>query len=132
MPAPLPSPPPENPSEQARAFPDRTSPAAFLFGLRLKGSRILARHHSALGGEIDLIASRGDVIVFAEMKARARLAEATAAITADKKRRMSRAARHRLARHPGVENKTWRGDAVFLSPWKLPAHVPGLVNLAIS
>jgi putative endonuclease len=106
--------------------------AAFLFGLRaesaaaiwlrLKSYRILARRYSALGGEIDLIASGGDVIVFVEVKAGAGLAEATAAITADKKRRMSRAARHWLARHPGVENKTWRGDAVFLMPWKLPAQ----------
>lgn len=115
---------------------------AFLWGLRaesvaavylrLHGYRILARRYSAAGGEIDLIASRGDVIAFVEVKARTDTDVAAYSITAQKVRRISQAARHWLARHPGAEKKVWRGDAILLSPWRWPRHVPDFIALQIS
>lgn len=47
--------------------------------LRLAGYQILARRHKSHMGEIDLIARRGQVLVFAEVKARTTLAAAALA-----------------------------------------------------
>ena len=115
---------------------------AFLFGLhaetagiwllRLKGYSILAHRYLGAGGEIDIIASRGSTVVFVEVKARPSLEDGMTSITREKGRRMSRAARHWLARNPRAANKTWRGDAIFLAPWRLPLHVPGSIELDIS
>jgi putative endonuclease len=43
--------------------------------LMLKGYRILARRHRTKLGEIDLIARRGDLVLFVEVKARRTLIE---------------------------------------------------------
>jgi putative endonuclease len=68
--------------------------------LRLKLYSILARRYSIRGGEIDIVARRGDTIAFVEVKARASLDEALCAITPAKRRRISRAARVWLASNP--------------------------------
>ena len=107
------------------------SETAAVFWLRLKGYSILSRRYSGAGGEIDIVAARGDTIAFVEVKARPSLELASTAITYEKRKRMSRAARHWLARHPRVEGKTWRGDAVFLAPWRWPRHEPGIIELDI-
>lgn len=83
--------------------------------LRLKGYRILARRFRAGAGEIDLIAARGDVVAFVEVKARRRMDDAVIAITPDKQRRIASAARVWLARNPERVQCTLRLDAVFLS-----------------
>ena len=51
--------------------------------LMLKGYRILARRHRTKLGEIDLIARRGDLVLFVEVKARRTLMEAMEAIAHD-------------------------------------------------
>ena len=90
--------------------------------LRLKGYSILARRYVVSGGEIDLVVRRGDAIAFVEVKARGRLHVAAEAITATKRRRISRAARVWLARNPWAYGLTLRGDAVFIAPRRLPRH----------
>ncbi len=92
--------------------------------LRLKGYSILERRYSAAGGEIDLIARRGDAIAFVEVKARADLEAAAFAISATKRRRISRAARVWLSRNGWAAGLTLRGDAVFVAPRRLPRHAP--------
>ncbi|MDE2577260.1 MAG: YraN family protein [Hyphomicrobiales bacterium] len=99
--------------------------------LRAKLYRILATRYRAQGGEIDVIAQRGSTLCFVEVKARPTLDEAMIAITPDKRRRMSRAARGFLATHRGAENCTWRGDAVLIAPGKPPRHAKGVVELEI-
>ena len=94
-----------------------------LLALMLKGYRPLARRFSAAGGEIDLIVRRGRTIVFVEVKARARLGDASGAIDAVKRRRFSRAARMWLTRHPPPADTVLRADAVFVAPRAWPAHV---------
>ncbi len=106
---------------------------AYLFGLkaesiavlwlRLKGYRILARRYLGAGGEIDIVAARGEAIVFVE----ARLS-----LTPEKTRRMSRAARHWLARNRHRPGAVLRGDAVFLAPRRLPRHAANAIELDIS
>jgi putative endonuclease len=128
---------------RARGSLDRTERrrGAHLFGLkaeslavlllRLKGYSIVARRYAISGGEIDLIARRGDSIAFVEVKARADLEAAADAISATKRRRISRAARVWLARNPWAAGLTLRGDAVFVAPRRLPRHAPSAYRLEI-
>jgi putative endonuclease len=104
---------------------------ALLF-LLAKGYRPLARRYAAAGGEIDLIVARGDTIAFVEVKARALMDDALSAITATKRRRFSRAVRAWLARHPQSAGKTWRADAVFIAPRRLPQHIVSAFEREIS
>jgi len=97
--------------------------------LRLKFYSILARRYSIRGGEIDIIARRGDTIAFVEVKVRPTLDEARCAITPMKRRRLSRAARVWLAANPYAAGFTLRGDAVFVAPWRWPSHAPAEIEL---
>lgn len=73
--------------------------------LRLKGYRILARNLRLPAGEIDILATRGRVLAIIEVKTRADVADAAAALGAVQRARIARAAaqfigaRPRLARH---------------------------------
>ncbi len=127
----------------ARGLPDRTKRRrrAHLFGLnaetlaalllRLKGYSILARRYSVSGGEIDLIARRGDSIAFVEVKARGDLDRAANSITLAKRRRIARAVRVWLARNPWAVGLTLRGDAVYVAPRRLPRHALSAYRLDI-
>ncbi len=99
--------------------------------LRAKGFRILARRYRVRGGEIDLIARRGDLVVFVEVKARPALREAMEAVTGSKRRYMGRAARHWLGNHPWAARGRRRADAVLVTPWRWPRHVAGMVELEV-
>ena len=96
-----------------------------------KGYRILARKFFIAGGEIDLIAQRGDVIAFVEVKARRGFDEALSAIDQTKRRRIARAARVWVTRHPAAMLATLRGDAVLIAPLRLPRHVVGAFDLEL-
>lgn len=96
--------------------------------LRLKGYRILARRFSVRGGEIDIIARRGGTIAFVEVKLRASLDDALIAISAEKRRRISRAARAFVSRQRATR-LTYRADAIFVAPWRWPTHVPAAFEL---
>ncbi len=97
--------------------------------LRLKFYRILARNYRVRDGEIDLIARRGSVIAFVEVKARPNLTEGLESIAARKQRRISRAAGAWLAAHPYATQLTLRGDGIFFVPRRLPKHVSNLFEL---
>lgn len=99
--------------------------------LRLTGWRILARRYSANGGEIDVVAQRGRTLAFVEVKVRASLEVAAASIDGTKRRRMARAARAFVSLQRADADLTYRADALFLSPWRLPRHVPAAFELAL-
>ncbi len=96
--------------------------------LGLKGYRVIARGLRAArgggGGEVDIIARRGDVIAFVEVKLRPTRAEAALAIGGRQRRRIGHAARAFLAGRPDLAGCTIRFDAVLVSPWRLPCHLP--------
>ena len=71
--------------------------------LRSRGYRIVARNHRCRRGEVDLIAERGQLLVFVEVRTRATAAFGAPEETvgAAKQQRLVRAARDFLAR--------WRG-----------------------
>lgn len=99
--------------------------------LRLRGWRILNLSYAAQGGEIDIVARRGELVIFVEVKARKTRDGALVAIDGPKVQRISKAARHWLARHRAHQACNFRGDAVLLVPWRLPEHVPGAFELAL-
>lgn len=97
--------------------------------LRLKFYSILACRYTVNGGEIDIVARRGDSIAFVEVKVRPTMEEAATAISFTKRRRISRAAKVWLASNPWAAPLTLRGDAVFVAPWRWPRHVIAAVEL---
>jgi putative endonuclease len=97
--------------------------------LRFEGYRILALRYRVKGGEIDIVARRADTIAFVEVKVRSSLAEAATAIDFVKRRRISRAARYWLASNPWAAPFTWRGDAVYVVPWRWPRHEIAAIEL---
>ena len=99
--------------------------------LRLKLYRILARRYRTQDGEVDIIAQRGDVVAFVEVKARGDLDAAQIAITPQKRRRFSRAAGRWMATHPWAASHTLRADAVFVAPRRLPLHVEAAFEMEL-
>lgn len=92
--------------------------------LRLKFYRVLARRVKTPLGEIDLVARRGDTLVFVEVKTRRSAAEEELAHAAVNKRRIMRAARWYLGRHPRLGDLTVRFDLIFLGGLSWPRHIP--------
>jgi putative endonuclease len=87
--------------------------------LRLKGYRVLATNYRVPQGEIDLIVSRGGVLVFVEVKSRRGKAQGTPleAVTPHKVKRLAAAAAIYLSTQP-EEQRACRFDVVTLGPEK--------------
>ncbi len=81
--------------------------------LQRRGLRLLARNYRCRLGEIDLILADGAVLVFAEVRLRRNVdfGGAAASITAAKRQRIVRAARHYLS---GKPEPPCRFDVVLL------------------
>ncbi len=93
--------------------------------LKLRGYRIIARNVRAGGVEIDLIARRGSVVVFVEVKTRRSrsLGPPELAVDARKRARLTRGAAAWLHSHPGVFRRA-RFDVITCEPdegggWRL-------------
>lgn len=80
--------------------------------LRLKGYRILSRRFRVGAGEIDLVAARGTLLAFVEVKARPDRATAQSAITPQAERRIAAAATIWRARHRPDHDGELRYDLV--------------------
>ena len=93
--------------------------------LRLKGWRILAVRARTPVGEVDLVARRGRILAFIEVKARASEAEADWALDDYRLRRVVRAAEALLA-HYLRDGDTARIDAMYITPWRLPRHITNI------
>ncbi|MBB5517695.1 YraN family protein [Amphiplicatus metriothermophilus] len=110
------------PDAEARAAAERSGRRAELLAaclLTLKGFRILARRFRASGGEIDLVAKRGRLLVLVEVKARRSLDEAVFAVTPRARRRIARAGRAFVARAPGLADCAVRYDIVAVAGLRL-------------
>jgi putative endonuclease len=95
--------------------------AAYLFA---KGYRILARRHKTPFGEVDLIAVRGRRLAFVEVKQRASMDAAEAAVTDGQARRVALVAERWVWRHPRYRDHEIGLDAVLIVPGRLPRHAP--------
>ena len=85
--------------------------------LMMKGFSILSRRYRTPLGEIDLIARRGRLVVFAEVKARRSADAAVEAVTASARRRIEKAAGLFLSRHSHLADCMMRYDIVAVSGW---------------
>jgi len=123
----------------ARRGDDRSAPrpervAAFRVGLSAesraaallvaKGYRIVARRFRSPVGEVDIVARRGRLLVFVEVKARARLDDAAEAVLPRQQRRIAAAAAVWLAHYPDDGEGDIRFDVVLVAPRRIPRHIP--------
>jgi putative endonuclease len=95
------------------------------FYLRGKGYRIMARRFKSPLGEIDLIARRGNVLAFIEVKLRADHDAAALSVTPRTKQRIERAARLYLSRHQAEAGRDHRFDVITV---RLPFSVRHIDN----
>jgi putative endonuclease len=90
--------------------------------LRLCGWQILARRARVPGGEVDIVARRGRILAFVEVKARASEEAAAMALDDWRLRRVAVAA-ERLAPRYMREGDDMRIDALFIIPRRWPKHL---------
>ena len=118
---------PDNAARRRNEVRGRNAETIAAWFLRAKGYRILARRARTHVGEIDLVARRGDTLVFVEVKARRALDSAVIALHPAALRRIEAAARV-LAPHYARGCTTTRIDAVLVQPWRLPVHMIAVVQ----
>lgn len=93
--------------------------------LATQGFAVIATRLRTPRGEIDLIARREGLLVFVEVKARARLDAAAYSVSERQRRRIAAAAEIFLAAHPEFAGLDMRLDVVLLAPGQAPVHLPG-------
>jgi putative endonuclease len=91
--------------------------------LLAKGYRISARRWKSPVGEIDIVARRGETLIFVEVKARDHLDAAAEAVTPRQRQRIVAAAEAWLAQHPDDVMREMRFDVVLVAPRRLPRHL---------
>ena len=106
----------------------RGAEAVAAWSLRLKGYRILSRRYRTPAGEIDIVAQRGNTIVFVEVKMRAEPAAALEAVDARTRARIARAAALWVSHHPAAARLDHRFDVMIALPGRLPRHIKGVFD----
>lgn len=91
----------------------------------MQGWRVLARRARVPGGEVDLIARRGRIVAFIEVKQRG-TAEAAAWALDDYRLRRVAVAAQLLAPRYARDGDDIRIDALFIVPRRLPRHLPNV------
>lgn len=113
------------PSARYRAWRyGQTAETLCAWWLRLRGYAILARQFRVPAGEIDIIARRGRVIAFVEVKAREHGATLEA-LRPHQRRRIVRAAQAFLQRNPALSRLDARFDVMSVERWRAPRHFAG-------
>ncbi len=107
--------------QQAEARGRRGEAVAALW-LRLHGWRIVAKRARTPRGEVDIVARRGKIVAFVEVKARTHDADLATAIDAYRLRRVVAAAESLLAKY-GKDADSVRIDVILVAPWRLPRHL---------
>jgi len=92
--------------------------------LRFRGFSILAERFKTPLGEIDLIAKKGNLVVFVEVKLRKTRDAAAEAIHAKNQSRVRSAAELYLQQHPEYNECDMRFDALVMTPGAWPQHIP--------
>ncbi|MGY4397009.1 putative endonuclease [Sphingomonas sp. UYAg733] len=90
--------------------------------LRLKGWRILDRRVRTPAGEVDIVAKRGNLIAFVEVKMRATAAELDFAIDEHRLARVAAAAEVLMPRYAGPGDDI-RVDVILIAPGTRPRHI---------
>jgi putative endonuclease len=116
-------PPPRSPDARRRAeTAGRRGERLAGWWLRLKGWRILDRRVRTPAGEVDLVARRGNLVAFVEVKMRASAAELDFAIDERRLARVAAAAEVLMPRYAGPDDDI-RVDVILLAPGTRPRHI---------
>ena len=91
--------------------------------LRLRGFRILDRRARTPVGEIDIVARRGELVLFIEVKRRSELHTAFSSLRLRQQERIVRAARFWLAGQAHLSRCNYRFDMVIVPPYLWPLHI---------
>ncbi|MEK7265355.1 MAG: YraN family protein [Pseudomonadota bacterium] len=102
-------------AEQSGRLAEFAASAAYI----LRGYQILERRFRAPQGEIDLIARRGRLLAFVEVKLRPDIDAAILAVTPSWRRRLERAAGSFLSLRPQFVEFAVRYDIAAVSGWRV-------------
>ncbi|MDR3187373.1 MAG: YraN family protein [Holosporaceae bacterium] len=94
--------------------------------LIIKGYSILARRYRTSCGEIDIIARKGDIVAFVEVKSRKSLTKCYEAIHNKQIRRIVRASEIFLRKNPRFHSSFIRYDVILVPDWNFPKHVKNI------
>jgi putative endonuclease len=115
---------------RSHSSPARTSYAVGILAesramglLESKNYRILAQRYKTKGGEIDLVAKRGDHLAFVEVKGRKTHEEAAYAVLPRQQARIALAAEVFLGEHSELAHCSASFDVILVSPNRGCAHI---------
>lgn len=91
--------------------------------LESKDYRILAHRYKTKGGEIDLVAKRGDHLAFVEVKRRKTQEEAAYAVLPRQQARIAVAAEIFLGEHSELSHCSASFDVILVTPNRGCAHI---------
>ena len=100
----------------------RVGETAAAWWLRLKGWRILARRVRTPAGEVDLVARRGNLVAFVEVKRRRTGAELDFAIDEYRLARVAAAAEYLAPRYM-ESGDDMRVDVILIAPGRALRHI---------
>ena len=120
-PVPVPKPAPSAKRQSAEAAGRRGERLAGWW-LRLKGWHILARRVRTPAGEVDLVARKGALIAFVEVKMRKTAAELDHAIDERRLSRVAAAAEYLMPTYAGPGDDI-RVDVILIAPGTRPRHI---------
>ena len=111
-----------NPKRQAAEASGRRGERLAGWWLRLKGWRILARRVRTPAGEVDLVAKKGNLVAFVEVKLRKTAAELDFAIDERRLARVAAAAEYLMPSYadPGDDIRV---DVILIAPGVRPRHI---------
>lgn len=93
-----------------------------------RGWTVVARNWHGGGGELDIVATRRGVVAVCEVRLRGDAAAREEPLTAEKRRRVARAAEAFLVAHPRLAGRDVRLDVLVVQPawplWRV-RHIPG-------
>ena len=92
--------------------------------LRLKGYRVLEMRYKTPSGEIDIIARKKDILIFAEVKKRPTLEDAQDAIGWQSQKRIIRASEIYVSRTRAAQSLGMRYNAIYVLPGLKLIHEP--------
>lgn len=109
------------PTDRRKAAERRGRRAEWLAtaAMMLCGFQLLCRRFKTKGGEIDLIAKRGKLVVFAEVKARPTVDAALEAVTWRARRRIESAGKAYIAKNPQFARADLRYDIIAVTGWRV-------------
>lgn len=114
----------KKPHEKKLAAYRRGFVAEYLAALFLlvKGYHIVAMRYRTKSGEVDIVARKGDLSIFIEVKARRSVDDALSAVGFATQRRIEAASLHWLSKQKDAAKLSLRYDVVAVLPWRLPVH----------